>query len=67
MTPVVTIAAVLGAALRRRARKASWMKKRSLDIRRGVSWVSWPLVPPSAPTPISAFMRRPNSVVDSSV
>jgi hypothetical protein len=29
---VVTIAAMLGAALRRSARKASWMKKKSRDI-----------------------------------
>ena len=34
VTTVVTIAAMLGAALRRRARNASWMKKKSLDIRR---------------------------------
>ena len=44
-----------------------WMKKRSLRHQKRVSWLSWPLVWPSGPTPISARIRRPNSVVDSSV
>ena len=46
VTTVVTIAAMLGAALRRSALKASWMKNQNLDIRAHQSIRSspWPLV-----------------------
>ena len=69
----VTIAARLGAALRRRARKASARKKKMRLIVASYDRV-WPgsdpsgspFVCPSLPTPISARMRTANSVVDSS-
>ena len=68
VTTVVTTAARVGAPLRRRARSASCRKKIEARHQSSDPW-SWPLVwpSPSGPTPISACIRRPNSVVDSSV
>ncbi len=69
---IVTIAAMLGAALRRSARKASERKKKTrpigpcLVLEPEGSASEWPLVSPSSPTPISARTRAANSFVDSS-
>ncbi len=57
MTTIVTIAATLGAALRRSARSASRMKK-------GILRIYCP--GPASKMPISARIRAANSCVDSS-
>ena len=65
VSTTVTIAARLGAALRRSARNASAMKKNKWVTTTSYELGS-PFVWPSSPTPISALTRTANSLVDSS-